>query len=226
MVEESTVSEPILEPKPCEKYFKAREVYLLWGLFDLVNGPFWPSGPTGSIAKVLTEESKEGFKDGGKVHGKVTWKGSRTVEESTVSEPILEPKPSKKLFKGKSLRKGSRTVKESMNGKLSTRYVVPYQILRRNGKVATELELPSELALVHPVFHVSLVKKSVGDATSIVPLEGLGVKENLSYEEIPVEILDRQVKKLRNNEIVSVKDLWRNQLVVGATWEAEADMIS
>ncbi|XP_049391383.1 uncharacterized protein LOC125855679 [Solanum stenotomum] len=100
------------------------------------------------------------------------------------------------------------------------------EILRRNGKVAYELELPSELALVHPVFHVSLVKKSVGDATSIVPLEGLGVKENLSSEEIPVEILDRRVKKLRNNEIVSVKDLWRNQLVEGATWEAETDMIS
>ncbi|WMV08991.1 hypothetical protein MTR67_002376 [Solanum verrucosum] len=79
--------------------------------------------------------------------------------------------------------------------KLSPIYVGPYQILRRIGKVAYELELPNELALVHPVFHVSLLKKYVGDLTSIVPLEGLGVNENHSYEEVPVEILDRQVKK-------------------------------
>ncbi|WMV33442.1 hypothetical protein MTR67_026827, partial [Solanum verrucosum] len=52
------------------------------------------------------------------------------------------------------------------------------------------------------------------------------VKENLSYEEVPVEILDRQVKKLRIKEFASVKVLWRNHLVEGATWEAEADMMS
>ncbi|WMV32992.1 hypothetical protein MTR67_026377 [Solanum verrucosum] len=109
-------------------------------------------------------------------------------------------------------------------GKLSSRYVGPYLILRRLGKVAYELELPNELASVHPVFHVSMLKKCVGDPTSIVPLEGLGVKENLSYEEVPIEILDRQVKKLRNKEVASVKVLWRNHLVQGATWEA--DMMS
>ncbi|WMV33498.1 hypothetical protein MTR67_026883 [Solanum verrucosum] len=89
-----------------------------------------------------------------------------------------------------------------------------------------KVDLPSELASVHPIFHVSMLKKCVGDPTSIVPLEGLGVKENLSYEEIMVEILDRQVKKLRNKEVASVKVLWRNYLVEGATWEADADMMS
>ncbi|WMV25123.1 hypothetical protein MTR67_018508 [Solanum verrucosum] len=98
-------------------------------------------------------------------------------------------------------------------GKLSPRYVGPNQILIRVGKVAYELDLAS----VHPVFHVSMLKKCVGDPTSIVSLEGLGVKENLSYEEVSVEILDQQVKKLRNKEIASVKVLWRNQLVEGAT---------
>ncbi|KAK4729692.1 hypothetical protein R3W88_022680 [Solanum pinnatisectum] len=92
--------------------------------------------------------------------------------------------------------------------------------------VAYELELPNELASVHPVFHVSMLKKCVGDPTSIVPLEGLGAKENLSYEEVPMKILDRQVKKLRTKEVASVKVLWRNQLVEGATWEAEADMMT
>ena len=111
-------------------------------------------------------------------------------------------------------------------GKLSPRYVGPYEILKRVGKVAYELKLPIELAPVHPVFHISMLKKCIGDPVSILPLEGLGVNEKFSHEEVPVEILDRQVKKLRNKEVASVKVLWRNHLVEGATWEAEADMKS
>ncbi|WMV24600.1 hypothetical protein MTR67_017985 [Solanum verrucosum] len=84
-------------------------------------------------------------------------------------------------------------------------------------RVAYELDLPNELAMVHSIFHVSMLKKCVGDPTSIVSLEGLGVDENLSYEELSVEILDQQVKRLRNKEIASVKVLWRNNLVEGAT---------
>ena len=57
-------------------------------------------------------------------------------------------------------------------------------------------------------------------------MEGLGVDENLSYEEVRVEILDRLVKRLRNKEIATLKVLWRNHLVEGATWEAEADVRS
>ncbi|WMV13488.1 hypothetical protein MTR67_006873 [Solanum verrucosum] len=70
-----------------------------------------------------------------------------------------------------------------------------------------------------------MLRKCIGDPVSILPLEGLGVDENLSYEEVPVEILDRQVKRLRNKEVASVKVLWRNHLVEGATWEAEIDMM-
>ncbi|XP_069154428.1 uncharacterized protein [Solanum lycopersicum] len=83
-------------------------------------------------------------------------------------------------------------------GKLSLRYVGPYEVLQR----------------------------CLGDPTSILPVEGLGVGENLSYKEVPVEILDRQVKHLRNKEVATVKVLWRNHLVERATWEAEADMRS
>ena len=79
---------------------------------------------------------------------------------------------------------------------------------------------------VHLVFYVSMLKKCIGDPESIFPIEGLGVKDNLSYEEVLVQVLDRQVKKLRNKEVVSVKVLWKNQLVEGATGEVEADMNS
>ena len=75
---------------------------------------------------------------------------------------------------------------------------------------------------MHPIFHISLLKKCVGDASSVVPLESVAVKDSLYYEDVPVEILDRQVRRLRNKEIASVKVLWRSQSIEGATWEAEA----
>ena len=77
----------------------------------------------------------------------------------------------------------------------SPRYVVPYKILKRVGKVAYELELPAELAAVHPVFNISLLKKCVGDPASIVPLESVAVKDSPSFENIPAEIFDRQVRR-------------------------------
>ena len=71
-----------------------------------------------------------------------------------------------------------------------------------------------------------MLKKCLGDPTSILHVEGLGVGENLSYKEVPVEILDRQVKHLRNKEVATVKVLWRNHLVEGEILEAEANIRS
>ncbi|XP_069143523.1 uncharacterized protein [Solanum lycopersicum] len=66
--------------------------------------------------------------------------------------------------------------------------------------------------------------EGVSDQASIVPLESVAVKDSLSYKDVPVEILDRQVGSLINREVASVKVLWRSQSVEGATWEAEAAM--
>ncbi|XP_070010748.1 uncharacterized protein [Nicotiana sylvestris] len=111
-----------------------------------------------------------------------------------------------------------------MKAKLSLRYVGPYRIIQRIGQLAYKLELPPEMSLVHPVFHVSNLKKVVGDPSNIVPVETIEVNEEFSYEEIPVAIFDRQVRKLRNKETSSVKVLWQNQKVKEATWEAEEEM--
>ena len=107
-------------------------------------------------------------------------------------------------------------------GKLIPRYVSHYKMLKRIGKVAYELELPAELAVAHPVFHISLLKKSVSNPASIVPLENVAVNDSLSYEDVLVEILERQVRRFRNKEVASVKVSWRSQSIEGATWEAEA----
>ncbi|WMV44923.1 hypothetical protein MTR67_038308 [Solanum verrucosum] len=99
-------------------------------------------------------------------------------------------------------------------GKLSPRYIGPYRIAKRMGNVAYELELSCELAAVHLVFHISILKKCIGDPSLILPTENIRITDSLSYEEILVQILD----------VASIKVLWRNQIVEEATWEAEEDM--
>ena len=111
-------------------------------------------------------------------------------------------------------------------GKLRPWLVGPYEVLQRVRKFAYELKLPSDLASVHSTFHVSILKKFIDDLIFILPIEGLVVYDSLSYEEVPMEIFDRGVKKLMNKEVTSVKVFWRNHLVEGATWEAKADMKS
>ncbi|WMV25751.1 hypothetical protein MTR67_019136 [Solanum verrucosum] len=109
-------------------------------------------------------------------------------------------------------------------GKLSPWYIGPYRISKRIVYVAYELELPQYLAAVLPVFNISTLKKCMGDPSLIISTKNIGIKDSLSYEEIPVQILDCQVRKLRTKEVESVKDLWRNQFVEEASWEAEKVM--
>ncbi|PHT87829.1 hypothetical protein T459_09935 [Capsicum annuum] len=94
-----------------------------------------------------------------------------------------------------------RVKRFSKMGKLSPRYVGSYQILSRVGKVAYEIELPADLLVVHPVFHVSVLKKCIGDSTVVVSLESSAIQSSLSYKEIPVKILDHQIHRLRNKEV-------------------------
>lgn len=106
-------------------------------------------------------------------------------------------------------------------GKLSPRYIGPYQIIRRIGMVAYELDLPADLEAVHPVFHVSMLRKCIGDPSKIMPVKEIQITEDLNFEEQPVVILDRQTRRLRNKEITSVKVLWRNNNREEMTWESE-----
>lgn len=95
--------------------------------------------------------------------------------------------------------------------KFLPRYIGPYRIYKRIGDVDYELELPLELVLVHWVFHISMLKNCMSDASLIIPTENIDVKDNLSYEEIPVDIIDHQVCKLRTKEVSLVQILWRYQ---------------
>ena len=82
-----------------------------------------------------------------------------------------------------------------------------------------EIEFPAKLAEVHHVFHISLLKKCVGDLASVVLMESVAMEDSLSYENVQVKILDRHVIRLRTKEVASFKVLWRSQSIEGATWK-------
>ncbi|XP_071921800.1 uncharacterized protein [Coffea arabica] len=115
-------------------------------------------------------------------------------------------------------------IKAGKGKKLQPRYIGPFNILQRIGKVAYRLELPASLSRIHDVFHVSLLKKYHPDPTHILPSEDIELDESLTYEERPIRILDKKVKDLRNKQIPLVKVLWKHHEVEEATWELEKDM--
>ena len=108
-------------------------------------------------------------------------------------------------------------------GKLNPRYIGPFEILRRYGVVAYELALPLELTAIHPVFHVSMLRKYLPDDSHVLQSPAIEVNPRMTYVEEPIAILDWQMRRLRFKEIPSVKVLW-NHHEEEATWELEIDM--
>ena len=103
-------------------------------------------------------------------------------------------------------------------------YIVPYEITEKVGPLAYKLALPSDLAQIHNVFHVSMLRRYRTDPTHVINEQTFDVTENLSYIEEPVEILEFGVKELRNKDIPVVEVLWKHHSQGEATWETEARM--
>ncbi|GJY92276.1 hypothetical protein Tco_0508058 [Tanacetum coccineum] len=89
--------------------------------------------------------------------------------------------------------------------KLNPRYVGPFKVLEKVRDIAYKLELPQELSRVHNTFHVSNLKKCYADEPLAVPLDGLHIDDKLHFVEEPVEIMDREVKRLRQSRVPIVK---------------------
>ncbi|GJY82304.1 putative reverse transcriptase domain-containing protein [Tanacetum coccineum] len=96
-------------------------------------------------------------------------------------------------------------VRIGKRGKLNPRYVGPFKVLEKVGSIAYKLELPQELSRVHNTFHVSNLKKCYSGEPLAVPLEGLHVDDKLHFVEEPMEIMDREVKRLNQSRIPIVK---------------------
>nr|GFA55287.1 putative reverse transcriptase domain-containing protein [Tanacetum cinerariifolium] len=98
-------------------------------------------------------------------------------------------------------------VRFGKRGKLNPRYVGPFKVLERVGDVAYKLNLLKELSRVHNTFHVSNLKKCHADEPLAVPLDGLHVDDKLHFVKEPVEIMDREVKRLKQSRIPLVKEV-------------------
>ncbi|GKB71679.1 putative reverse transcriptase domain-containing protein [Tanacetum coccineum] len=112
-------------------------------------------------------------------------------------------------------------VRFGKRGKLNPRYVRPFNVLEKVGEVAYKLELPEELSKVHNTFHVSNLKKCYADEPLAVPLDGLHFDDKLQFVEEPVEIVDREVKRLKRSRIPLVKVRWNSKRGPKFTWERE-----
>ena len=99
------------------------------------------------------------------------------------------------------------------------RFVGPFEILERVGDLAYRLALPPEFAVVHNVFHVSMLRKYVFDPNHVVNFTTLDINSDFTYEEKPMAILDKKVLRLRNKDVVLVKVQWSRHGVDEATWE-------
>ncbi|KAK9011310.1 hypothetical protein V6N11_044162 [Hibiscus sabdariffa] len=136
----------------------------------------------------------------------------REVEYAVGDKVFLKVSPWKKV-----MRFGRK-------GKLSPRYIGPYEIVGRVGPVAYRLLLPPELEKIHDVFHVSMLRKYRSDPSHVMPVEEIELNPDLSYDKEPIEIIASDSKVLRDRTIELVKVKWRHRGVEEATWERKDDM--
>ncbi|WMV29097.1 hypothetical protein MTR67_022482 [Solanum verrucosum] len=117
-----------------------------------------------------------------------------------------------------------KVIRFDKTSKLSPRYIGTLDVLDYVGLVAYKLALPSSLSGVHPLFHVSMLKKYQGNGEYIIKWDSVLLDKDLQYVKEPIAIVDHDVQKLRTKEIKSVKVHWKHHSMEEATWETEKDM--
>ena len=117
-----------------------------------------------------------------------------------------------------------RVVRFGKRGKLSQRFIRPFEILERVGTVAYRLTLPPSISSVHEVFHVSMLRRYSPDPAHVVDWGEIEVDKDGTFEERPMCIMDSRDQVLRRKTVRLVKVLWQHRGVEKATWEREDTM--
>ena len=125
----------------------------------------------------------------------------RDVQFGVGDHVFLKISPMKGVMSfGKKGKLTPRYIRFGKKGKLTPRYIRSFEILDRVGNVSYRLALPPNFGHVHPVFHISMLRKYVPHPSHILQTQEIEVDKDLSYEEVPVAIVDRQIRKLRNKK--------------------------
>jgi hypothetical protein len=109
-----------------------------------------------------------------------------------------------------------------IKGKLAPRYIGPFEILNICGPVAYRIHLPSQLAAIHDVFHISQLKKYVKVPTEIIETCALEIESDQSYTEQPIRIMDTKERLTRRRTVKMYKILWDHHTEEEATWETKS----
>ena len=147
---------------------------------------------------------------------------SRHKSYADVRRRPLEFEVGDHVFSKVMLKRG--VVKFGKRGKLSPRFIGPFEILERVGTVAYRLALPPSMSGVHEVFHVSMLLKYTPDPAHVVDWGQIEVDTDWTFEEGPVSIVDSRDQVLRRKTVRLVRVLWRHYGVEESTWEREDTM--
>nr|GEX80016.1 putative reverse transcriptase domain-containing protein [Tanacetum cinerariifolium] len=119
-------------------------------------------------------------------------------------------------------RKG--IIRFGKRGKLNPRYIGPFKILKRIGPMAYKLELPKEFSNVQNTFYISNLKKCLSDKSLIIPMKELKLDDKLNFVEKSIEIMDREIKQLRQSRIPIINVRWNSKRGPEYTWEREDEI--
>ena len=114
---------------------------------------------------------------------------------------------------------GKRVFRFGKRGKLSPRFIGPFEVLERISPVAYRVALLPSLSRPHNVYYMSVLRKYMADPSHVLDYQPIQIANDMSYEEQPMEILDRKEQVLRRRVIPLVKVCWVNHIAEKATWE-------
>jgi hypothetical protein len=174
-------------------------------------------GERALVGPALVKEAEERVAE---IREKLKAAQSRQKSYSDKKRREISFKPGDFVYLKVSPIRGTRRFQ--VHGKLAPRYIGPYQVLKRIGAVAYRLELPEGMTDIHPVFHVSQLRRCLRvPERERVTEEEIALQKDLRYQEVPVKILDTVIKRTRNSDVRICRVQWSRHGVEEATWERE-----